>query len=225
MGRRDGQGRARLCLQLDTPSQGWGAWGPGGKWSRPGLPGETEAQRGAALWGHRAEVALADKALPPPRASLFLLSPPCADGLYQIQGIFPVWALVTLVASALALIIFITTSNEEPPKYHCVRCPPALSTHQEPAQPAPDWAEQELELSPSFQCPRRCAGSCGMHTGTSLLLFPSGVCLPWVFGQCHVDQRGGHGAGEHPAHPGHHLPAQQHRAGPHTAGLGQQHRG
>uniref|UniRef100_A0A8C9MLS8 Mitochondrial sodium/calcium exchanger protein n=1 Tax=Serinus canaria TaxID=9135 RepID=A0A8C9MLS8_SERCA len=41
-------------------------------------------------------------------------------GLYQIQGIFPVWALVTLVASALALIIFITTSNEEPPKYHCV---------------------------------------------------------------------------------------------------------
>ncbi|NWV86134.1 NCLX protein, partial [Dasyornis broadbenti] len=43
-----------------------------------------------------------------------------AYGLYQIQGVFPVWALVTLVASALALIIFITTSNEEPPKYHCV---------------------------------------------------------------------------------------------------------
>ncbi|XP_066055810.1 mitochondrial sodium/calcium exchanger protein isoform X2 [Chamaea fasciata] len=43
-----------------------------------------------------------------------------AYGLYQIQGIFPVWGLVTLVASALALIIFITTRNEEPPKYHCV---------------------------------------------------------------------------------------------------------
>ncbi|XP_015499549.1 mitochondrial sodium/calcium exchanger protein [Parus major] len=43
-----------------------------------------------------------------------------AYGLYQIQGIFPVWGLVTLVASALALIIFISTSNEEPPKYHCV---------------------------------------------------------------------------------------------------------
>ncbi|XP_062360272.1 mitochondrial sodium/calcium exchanger protein [Cinclus cinclus] len=41
-------------------------------------------------------------------------------GLYQIQGVFPVWGLVTLVGSALALIIFITTSNEEPPKYHCV---------------------------------------------------------------------------------------------------------
>ncbi|NWT10919.1 NCLX protein, partial [Vireo altiloquus] len=43
-----------------------------------------------------------------------------AYGLYQIQGVFPVWGLVTLVALALALIIFITTSNEEPPKYHCV---------------------------------------------------------------------------------------------------------
>ncbi|NWV36174.1 NCLX protein, partial [Grantiella picta] len=43
-----------------------------------------------------------------------------AYGLYQIQGVFPVWGLVTLVASALALIVFISTSNEEPPKYHCV---------------------------------------------------------------------------------------------------------
>ncbi|NWH68048.1 NCLX protein, partial [Geococcyx californianus] len=41
-------------------------------------------------------------------------------GLYQIQGVFPVWALVTLVGSVLAIIIFLTTSNEEPPKYHCV---------------------------------------------------------------------------------------------------------
>ncbi|NWS14525.1 NCLX protein, partial [Pachyramphus minor] len=43
-----------------------------------------------------------------------------AYGLYQIQGIFPVWGLVTLVGSVLAIIIFTTTSNEEPPKYHCV---------------------------------------------------------------------------------------------------------
>ncbi|NXW95587.1 NCLX protein, partial [Alopecoenas beccarii] len=41
-------------------------------------------------------------------------------GLYQIQGVFPVWALVALVGSILATIIFITTSNEQPPKYHCV---------------------------------------------------------------------------------------------------------
>ncbi|NXT19605.1 NCLX protein, partial [Syrrhaptes paradoxus] len=43
-----------------------------------------------------------------------------AYGLYQIQGVFPVWGLVTLVGSVLAIIIFVTTSNEEPPKYHCV---------------------------------------------------------------------------------------------------------
>ncbi|KAJ7423707.1 Sodium/potassium/calcium exchanger 6, mitochondrial [Willisornis vidua] len=43
-----------------------------------------------------------------------------AYGLYLIQGIFPVWGLVTLVGSVLAIIIFITTSNEDPPKYHCV---------------------------------------------------------------------------------------------------------
>ncbi|NWT39099.1 NCLX protein, partial [Chroicocephalus maculipennis] len=41
-------------------------------------------------------------------------------GLYQIQGVFPVWGLIMLVGSVLAIIIFITTSNEEPPKYHCV---------------------------------------------------------------------------------------------------------
>ncbi|NXQ97006.1 NCLX protein, partial [Sagittarius serpentarius] len=43
-----------------------------------------------------------------------------AYGLYQIQGVFPVWGLVTLVGCFLAIITFITTSNEEPPKYHCV---------------------------------------------------------------------------------------------------------
>lgn len=51
------------------------------------------------------------------------LSPLRADGLYQIQGIFPVWGLVMLVGSVLAVIIFLTTTNEEPPKYHCVRRP------------------------------------------------------------------------------------------------------
>ncbi|POI30539.1 hypothetical protein CIB84_005711 [Bambusicola thoracicus] len=43
-----------------------------------------------------------------------------AYGLYQIQGVFPVWALVALAGSVLAIIIFVTTRNEEPPKYHCV---------------------------------------------------------------------------------------------------------
>ncbi|XP_015733655.1 mitochondrial sodium/calcium exchanger protein isoform X2 [Coturnix japonica] len=43
-----------------------------------------------------------------------------AYGLYQIQGVFPVWALVALIGSVLAIIVFVTTCNEEPPKYHCV---------------------------------------------------------------------------------------------------------
>ncbi|XP_021268829.1 sodium/potassium/calcium exchanger 6, mitochondrial isoform X7 [Numida meleagris] len=43
-----------------------------------------------------------------------------AYGLYQIHGVFPVWALVALAGSILAIIIFVTTRNEEPPKYHCV---------------------------------------------------------------------------------------------------------
>ncbi|XP_068767599.1 mitochondrial sodium/calcium exchanger protein [Struthio camelus] len=41
-------------------------------------------------------------------------------GLYQIQGVFPVWALVMLVGTVVAVLVFSTTSNEEPPKYHCV---------------------------------------------------------------------------------------------------------
>ncbi|NXE51012.1 NCLX protein, partial [Casuarius casuarius] len=43
-----------------------------------------------------------------------------AYGLYQIQGVFPVWALVVLVGAVAAVLVFSTTSNEEPPKYHCV---------------------------------------------------------------------------------------------------------
>ncbi|KAH0625439.1 hypothetical protein JD844_014956 [Phrynosoma platyrhinos] len=39
-------------------------------------------------------------------------------GLYKIQGFFPVWGVVILVAAAVAVIIFCTTKNEEPPRYH-----------------------------------------------------------------------------------------------------------
>jgi len=162
------------------------------------------------------------------------LSLPRADGLYQIQGVFPVWGLVTLVGSVLAIIIFITTSNEEPPKYHCVRCPLALNTHRGPPQPAPDWAEgpgsRAAPPSSVSSAPRRdtagwrCPGPCTMRPGTGLPLCLAGICLPRLFGQCHVDQRGGHRAGEHPPDPGYHLPAEQHRAGLDAAGLGQQHR-
>uniref|UniRef100_UPI00398F5D30 mitochondrial sodium/calcium exchanger protein isoform X3 n=1 Tax=Pristiophorus japonicus TaxID=55135 RepID=UPI00398F5D30 len=41
-------------------------------------------------------------------------------GLLLIYGQFPVWALVLLITLILAALIFFTTKNEEPPKYHCV---------------------------------------------------------------------------------------------------------
>ncbi|PKU27414.1 sodium potassium calcium exchanger hypothetical protein [Limosa lapponica baueri] len=53
-------------------------------------------------------------------------------GLYQIQGVFPVWGLISLVGFVLAIIIFVTTSNEEPPKYHCSRSQDLLPCPQRP---------------------------------------------------------------------------------------------
>ncbi|XP_078083140.1 mitochondrial sodium/calcium exchanger protein [Mustelus asterias] len=41
-------------------------------------------------------------------------------GLLRVNGQFPVWALVLLIALIIAMLIFFTTKNEEPPKYHCV---------------------------------------------------------------------------------------------------------
>uniref|UniRef100_UPI00398EC887 mitochondrial sodium/calcium exchanger protein isoform X4 n=1 Tax=Pristiophorus japonicus TaxID=55135 RepID=UPI00398EC887 len=42
-------------------------------------------------------------------------------GLLLIYGQFPVWALVLLITLILAALIFFTTKNEEPPKYHCIK--------------------------------------------------------------------------------------------------------
>ncbi|XP_072352381.1 mitochondrial sodium/calcium exchanger protein isoform X2 [Scyliorhinus torazame] len=41
-------------------------------------------------------------------------------GLLRINGQFPVWALVLLISLIIAVLVFFTTKNEEPPKYHCV---------------------------------------------------------------------------------------------------------
>ncbi|XP_078410185.1 mitochondrial sodium/calcium exchanger protein isoform X1 [Cetorhinus maximus] len=41
-------------------------------------------------------------------------------GLLRINGQFPVWALVLLISLIIAMLIFFTTQNGEPPKYHCV---------------------------------------------------------------------------------------------------------
>lgn len=39
---------------------------------------------------------------------------------YVIQGQLPVWAPFLLIGIPLSLIVFFTTKNEEPPKYHCI---------------------------------------------------------------------------------------------------------
>ncbi|XP_061459130.1 mitochondrial sodium/calcium exchanger protein isoform X2 [Rhineura floridana] len=41
-----------------------------------------------------------------------------AYGLYKIQGVFPVWGLVIITGAALAIVVFCTTRNEDPPRYH-----------------------------------------------------------------------------------------------------------
>ncbi|XP_056384750.1 mitochondrial sodium/calcium exchanger protein [Hyla sarda] len=39
---------------------------------------------------------------------------------YLIQGVLPVWGVFLLIGIPLSLIIFFTTKNGEPPKYHCI---------------------------------------------------------------------------------------------------------
>jgi hypothetical protein len=46
------------------------------------------------------------------------------DGVYEIGGLLPVWAVVVIVGTALASVTFFATSNSEPPRLHWVRIPP-----------------------------------------------------------------------------------------------------
>ncbi|XP_058547179.1 mitochondrial sodium/calcium exchanger protein isoform X1 [Neofelis nebulosa] len=41
-----------------------------------------------------------------------------AYGFYEIGGLFPVWAVVVIVGTALAAVTFFATSNSEPPRFH-----------------------------------------------------------------------------------------------------------
>lgn len=43
------------------------------------------------------------------------------DGIYEIGGLLPVWAVVVIVGTALASVTFFVTSNREPPRLHWVR--------------------------------------------------------------------------------------------------------
>ncbi|XP_074153226.1 mitochondrial sodium/calcium exchanger protein isoform X1 [Sminthopsis crassicaudata] len=41
-------------------------------------------------------------------------------GFYEIQGIFPIWAVMMLVGTFLASVTFFATSNDRPPRFHCI---------------------------------------------------------------------------------------------------------
>lgn len=49
------------------------------------------------------------------------LSHPSADGVYEIGGLLPIWAVVVIAGTALAAVTFFATSNSEPPRFHWVR--------------------------------------------------------------------------------------------------------
>ncbi|XP_043757631.1 mitochondrial sodium/calcium exchanger protein isoform X3 [Cervus elaphus] len=41
-----------------------------------------------------------------------------AYGVYEIGGLFPVWAVVVIAGTAVAAVTFFATSNSEPPRFH-----------------------------------------------------------------------------------------------------------
>ncbi|XP_018087759.1 solute carrier family 8 (sodium/lithium/calcium exchanger), member B1 S homeolog isoform X1 [Xenopus laevis] len=41
-------------------------------------------------------------------------------GLYIIKGVMPVWAVLLIIGTFSAAVVFLTTTNGEPPKYHCL---------------------------------------------------------------------------------------------------------
>lgn len=49
------------------------------------------------------------------------LFPDDLDGDYKIQGQFPLWLLILLLGLFLSAIVFCSTNNDCPPKYHPVR--------------------------------------------------------------------------------------------------------
>ncbi|ELU02575.1 hypothetical protein CAPTEDRAFT_98549, partial [Capitella teleta] len=51
-----------------------------------------------------------------PIIAIFLANPSAA--LYYIGGMFPVWALVMVIGCVLGIVVFFTSTNEDPPKYH-----------------------------------------------------------------------------------------------------------
>lgn len=54
------------------------------------------------------------------KSVLFLPSVQCSDAEYMIQGQFPLWLLILLLGLFLSAIVFCTTTNDCPPRYHSV---------------------------------------------------------------------------------------------------------
>lgn len=51
---------------------------------------------------------------------VFVSSVQCSDAEYMIQGQFPLWLLILLLGLFLSAIVFCTTTNNCPPRYHPV---------------------------------------------------------------------------------------------------------
>ncbi|MGH0165026.1 UNVERIFIED_CONTAM: hypothetical protein FKN15_048198 [Acipenser sinensis] len=80
-------------------------------------------------WRRKSWFWRAAKVVKVPLEVVLLLTVPVVDpdkddhnwkhGLLNIEGEFPVWALVLLIGVFLSAISFLTTSNQQPPRLHC----------------------------------------------------------------------------------------------------------
>ncbi|XP_063470611.1 mitochondrial sodium/calcium exchanger protein isoform X2 [Symphalangus syndactylus] len=129
-------------------------------------------------------------------------------GVYEIGGLVPVWVVVVIAGTALASVTFFATSDSQPPRLH-------WSLTQSP----------RLEYTGTIQahCNFCLPGSRASPTSASRVAGITALCFPGLSDQRPVDQRGRHRGGEHLAVPGRCLPPEQHSAGAHAAGLGEQH--
>ena len=43
-----------------------------------------------------------------------------SDAMYRLGGAFPIWALVLIAGSLVALVVYFTSCSDHPPVYHWV---------------------------------------------------------------------------------------------------------
>lgn len=134
----------------------------------------------------------------------------------MIQGQVPLWLLMLLLGLFLSAIVFCSTTNDRPPKYHPVRI------HL-------DVKRTGGRLMPCFRCRLlsewRTLLSCDHVLSQQWGNVPvAGVCSVGLHRELRADQCRGLRGGQCPAHAGRGAQPQQHRVGAHALGLGQQHR-